>query len=285
LPRFLLAIVAAALATLALLPAASASAAVRSGIDRDSGVRVRLDGRAATITLDPHYTRIGFDGRPVRLSAGERVDVACGTSFREEAMMRGAAFVSATKRWPAGGGGLRFRFRRDLSAAVRWCVVEVGAGEDLGFVSFHRAEPRRRLAGGRGPDGRAWSLAAWRGDKLQPCARLRIGRRGYAERCFDDQAERDARVDVDFIAEGCSGDSYVLGVAPRSAVRVELVLSDGSRLAARVLGRPRGSRARATWFVLPLPSIAQLRAIEAFDAAGTMVGSEDLGDDGPIVLC
>jgi hypothetical protein len=169
-----------------------------------------------------------------------------------------------------------FRFRRDLSRRVRWCLLESEDFSDVAFVSFIDAEPARFVAKGRGPSGEWWRLAAWRGEQMEPCVRLRTGADGElsSRPCFGELADQEATLSVEYAVRG---DRFVYGAVGRSATAVRVRLADGSIELAELHSRPRGSRARAAYFVLALPREGPAPAgVRAVDAAGRTVGREPI---------
>jgi hypothetical protein len=77
-----------------------AAADVHRGVDRDHGVRFKLDGRVLTADAFTKAAR--------RAVFGKRIDAICVTAFT---------------------------FRRDISAHVKWCLLEDG-GRDVAAVDF-----------------------------------------------------------------------------------------------------------------------------------------------------
>jgi hypothetical protein len=123
---------AAALATvsLALAPGAGVAADGPVRIDELHGVRFELDGRVLTVRLVP-----GEDGRPPAVSRkvwGKRIDAVCSPAFHPR---RRSAVVRQVRRWPRGQLELSYRFGRDISNRVKWCLLEDRA-EDVALVSF-----------------------------------------------------------------------------------------------------------------------------------------------------
>jgi hypothetical protein len=128
----LAALLAAALAATSLAfasaPAAAAEGPVR--VDRVHGVRFELDGRILTVRILP-----GPDGRPPEVTRrvwGKRIDAICSPVFHPRSP---STIVRQIRRWPRGELELRYRFGRDISGRVKWCVLEDG-GVDVAAVGF-----------------------------------------------------------------------------------------------------------------------------------------------------
>ena len=264
-----------ALATFALALPASSGAAVRSELDRSAGLRLTLNGATLTaeIVRTPRFTRSPTTEEHLY---GKRVLGACSTSFRP--VRRSAVFTR--RLWPAGARELTFGFRRDLSRRVRWCLLEDAGGGDIAFVSFVDREPARVVAKGRGPSGEWWRLAAWRGEKMQPCMRLRTGAASPTAYlpCFDDFAERETTLAVE---HQTLADRFVYGSVGRSAVAVRVRLADGSIQLAKLHDRPRGSRVRARFFMLVLPKEGSpVVGVRAVDGMGRTVGRQPIHHSG-----
>jgi hypothetical protein len=243
-------------------------AAVKSELSRSDGMRLTLDGRTLTADLvrTPRFQRFP---PAEELVYDKRVLGACGTTFRHT--RRGVVFLR--RRWPAGARSLSFGFGRDISPRVRWCLVESADGSDVAFVSFVDAEPVRLVAKGRAQSGEWWRLSGRRGEKLQPCLSLRTGDdpAGSRSRCFDGLAEREATLAVDQFGDE-SGPTYVVGVVDRAAAAVRIRLDDGAVQNAPIYRRPRGSRVKASYFVLPLPIGAAIVGARAVAADGRTIG-------------
>jgi hypothetical protein len=271
---------AASVGVLACLGASEAGAAERVASDRQAEVRFALDGRALTLTV---VDRLRFDQHPktVETLSGSRVKVICGTTFYKPTPHN---YVLRRVRWPAGATSMTVQFRRDISARAKWCLVEPArSGGDIASVSFHAAEPGRRLTTGRLPDGRPWRLAAWRGEMLEPCLSLRTkGEIGGI--CFPDLAETDAGVEAYFTYQRCSGPTFVLGASARAAVRVVVKTKAGETVDAQLRSRPRGSRVRAQYFFAILDGVALVASVTSYDADGRML-ARDRGINGSGVGC
>ena len=114
-------------AALFVLVAPTARADEATRLDRLNGVRFALDGRVLTVTLVPQP-----DSRPPDARDdvwGRRIDAICSTG-------RGAT-VRDIRLWPDGQLELSYRFARDISGRVRWCLLEDGA-TDVAGVTFER---------------------------------------------------------------------------------------------------------------------------------------------------
>lgn len=263
------------LALLLLAAAPVADAARRSGVDRLAEVRLTLDGRhlTATVHSPPGAGSFSFESGEEMWQRSERLRAVCGTTFRPLRRSQRDRYVMSSGTWPRAASHASFVFRRDISARVRWCLLDGRDGGDVAFVSFLRGEPRRRVAGGRDRDGRRWTLAAWRSDRLAPCVRLRA-HGTWQGICFDDQAESPAQLDFTFWDGTCKAGSFLYGVAPEATAVVELVYANGhrERLAARAPAH--GSRLRARLFAGEL-SGADVAAITALDAAGKVLAADD----------
>jgi hypothetical protein len=100
-----------------------AAADVHRGVDRDHGVRFKLDGRVLTADAFTKAAR--------RAVFGKRIDAICVTAFRTDRGRR----VRTVRIWPEGRRRIAFTFRRDISAHVKWCLLEDG-GRDVAAVDF-----------------------------------------------------------------------------------------------------------------------------------------------------
>jgi hypothetical protein len=122
--RRITALLLAAAALPALPPAASA--ATRSAYDRDAGVRLTLEGRVLTAKLvrSTPATRKKLYGR--------RIEAACGAVSDAAS----ADLVHVARKWPRGHTRRRFRFGRDISEQVEWCLLEDRSGGDIAVVHF-----------------------------------------------------------------------------------------------------------------------------------------------------
>jgi hypothetical protein len=260
----------------AILPL-GAGAAVRTKVDRPHELRFALDGRTLTLTI---VDLRRFSQHPTTQSEllGKRVRIACGTSFRK---VDRTTLVMSTVRWPHGQSSISVQLARDISRRVVWCVVETTgrfAGGDIASVSFYKAEPGRRLASGRLSDGTRWRLAAWRGDRHQPCLRLRV-LDSDGTQCFDDEAETEAGIEAVFDVPVCTGETFVLGAVSRAATRVDIRMGDGSVVPAVLHPRPRGSQVRAQYFTALLRGPAaewppDVSSVAAYDARGRVIARD-----------
>jgi hypothetical protein len=116
--------------TLSLLVVPAAQGAERIEVDRTHGVRFELDGRVLTVRLLPQQDRARPDIR--REVWGRRIDAICSPVFHPRRPP-----VRQIRLWPRGELQLRFRFDRDVSYGVKWCLIEDDA-EDVAAVSFGR---------------------------------------------------------------------------------------------------------------------------------------------------
>jgi hypothetical protein len=115
----------AAVLFLLVVPPARADEATR--LDRLHGVRFALDARVLTVTLIPQPDR-----RPPDVRAdvwGSRIDAICSAGRRVR--------VRDVRLWPEGQLELSYRFPRDISGRVKWCLLENGA-TDVAGVTFER---------------------------------------------------------------------------------------------------------------------------------------------------
>ncbi|MDO8186073.1 hypothetical protein Q5424_25200 [Conexibacter sp. JD483] len=256
------------LLALLLLAAAApaADAARRSGVDRGTQVRLTLDGRVLTAKLVTPRSGAVFSHRWGEQRA-TRLFAACGTTFKPIEPSQRSRYAYARGRWPLDARRATFRLPRDISARASWCLLEGPDGGDYAFVSFHRAEPQRRIAGGRGDDGRAWSLTAGQGDHLAPCVELRAHGSGVG-RCFEDQAEIDARLDWEFENATCKTGFFAYGVAPPATAQIALTYAGGRVETTAALAPPAGSKMRARLFATALTGGDAPVSIAALDAAG-----------------
>jgi hypothetical protein len=108
-------------------------AADRVASDDRARVEFRLDGHLLTATILPNDAHFVTD--TAEELQGRLVTAACGTRLAEE---RGRS-TNRTRRWPRDRTQLKYWLRRDLSAHVRWCVLETGkTGGDVAGVTFTR---------------------------------------------------------------------------------------------------------------------------------------------------
>lgn len=125
------ALTAACLATATLAVAAGASTSpVR--LDRLHGVRFELSGSVLTVALAPQPGRTPPDVR--RQLWGKRIRAVCAPTFNPREAPRSA--VRAVRLWPRGALEVRYRFPRDVSSNVKWCLLEDVNGGDVAGVDF-----------------------------------------------------------------------------------------------------------------------------------------------------
>jgi hypothetical protein len=106
--------------------AGASDAATRRATDREAGIRFTLEERVLTVQILRRAPR-----RVRRQVLGERVTAACQR-------YRPVVKVTDTRRWRDGSRRLRFRFARDISSSVAWCLLEHRRGGDVAFASFGR---------------------------------------------------------------------------------------------------------------------------------------------------
>jgi len=92
-------------------------------VDRERGMRFTLDARVLKVKALTKVAR--------RAVFGQRIDAICSTAFRPD---RGRK-VRAVRVWPEGRHRIAFTFKQDVSADVKWCLLEDG-GEDVAGVDF-----------------------------------------------------------------------------------------------------------------------------------------------------
>jgi uncharacterized protein DUF6636 len=111
----------------------STLAATRSSTDKRHGVDFVLRGHLLTATVKPQPIA---DAPDVRQDLqGRRVTAVCGTNLSEG---KGVTTYRA-RRWPKNRLALKYWLPRDVSARVRWCVLETGrTGGDVAGVVFKR---------------------------------------------------------------------------------------------------------------------------------------------------
>jgi hypothetical protein len=249
-----------ALAIFLILPG-SAAGAVKTGLDRHAGMRLTLDGRVLTAKI---ANARGGDLDLEEQLYGKRIDAVCSSSFlrpRQHSVVR-------ARRWPVGARRLSFRFGRDISDRVKWCLIEKH-GVDVAAVTYILPEPIRFVGKGRGPSGTWWRLGAGTGVLGEPCVLWRTERTS-ARLCFSKFAERRVTLGLQqWLA--CDRDAYFFGVVSPTAAAVRLVLVDGTSVDADVYDRPRGSHLRARLFAAALPGGTDVRAAQSFDAAGALL--------------
>lgn len=247
---------------MSLAVAAPSGAAVRYGTDLHAGIRLTLKGRMLTATI-------------VRAKAGnevfgKRIDAICSSRAPDPRHRRD--WVRAVRRWPAGAARVRFRFKRDISASAKWCLIEHRAA-DVALVWFLKREPARFVAKGRGPAGDWWRLATWRGILAEPCMLVR-SREWGARPCFAQFADRPVTLAAEQLAP-CERDAIVFGVVSLAAAAVRVTTADGAISDATLYERPRGTRVRARYFVAVFPKDTEVTAIESVDATGRSLRRQD----------
>jgi hypothetical protein len=100
-------------------------------VDRERGMQFTMDGRVLKVKALTHAAR--------RAVFGKRIDAICATAFRPNRGRR----VRDVQDWPVGQARIAFSFKRDISARVKWCLLEDG-GADVAGVDF---APPPRLRG------------------------------------------------------------------------------------------------------------------------------------------
>jgi hypothetical protein len=136
-------------ALLLIVPAAQAERLTK--LDRDHGVRFTLDGAVLTVRLEPQPGQSPADipedvwGRQIR--------AACSPVFTFRPRKARRLAVVQTQLWPEGQLELRYRFGRDISDRVKWCILEEASGRDVAeagfapFIRVHASTPRERRIG------------------------------------------------------------------------------------------------------------------------------------------
>lgn len=121
-------------------------AAIRVERDQKAGIEFHLEGHLLTATIVPQDLEI-VPGTAQELQ-GHLVRASCGTRLAQ-----GKGRVThRTRRWPPGKAALKYWFGRDLSAGVRWCILEEGGregGADIAVVYFKRPKHPAKAASGR----------------------------------------------------------------------------------------------------------------------------------------
>jgi hypothetical protein len=236
-------------------------------------MRLTLDGRALTaeIVRTPQFQRNPTTEEQLY---GKRIDAVCSSSFfrpRSHSVVR-------TRLWPVGARRLSFRFRRDISARVKWCLIEHDAS-DIAVVSFIEREPMRFIGKGRGPSGEWWRLAGRRGRFAEPCALLRI--RGWGTQpCFQAFSDRPVTLGASEFSVCGRRDVFVVGVVSRRAASVRVVTAAGETFEAKLFAPASGSRVRARYFVAALPEVTPTR-VESLDAGGSILARRSLPGQTP----
>jgi hypothetical protein len=119
-------------ALLLIVPAARAEEVTR--LDRDHGVRFTLDGAILTVRLEPQPGRRPADVRGEVW--GERIRAACSPVFTFRPRKARRLAVVRTQLWPEEHQELSYRFGRDISVRVKWCILEDVSGGDVAEASF-----------------------------------------------------------------------------------------------------------------------------------------------------
>ncbi len=227
-------------------------------------MRLKLDARVLTASV----VRAGDRELKAKLF-GKRIDAICSSSFFHP----GRHSVVRTRLWPVGARRMSFQFSRDISARVKWCLVEHDAS-DIAFVSFIEREPMRFVGKGRGPSGEWWRLAGRRGLFAEPCALLRI--RGWDTRpCFEEFSDRPVTLGASEFSVCGRRDVFVVGVVSRRAVSVRVVTAAGETFEAKLFEPAGGSRVRGRYFVAALPEVTPTR-VESLDAEGSILARRSL---------
>jgi hypothetical protein len=239
--------------------------ATRSKLGEDE-IRFTLSGKVLTVAIVDRKNFTQYPS-PQQELYGKRVDVGCGTSFRQPRV----GFAGKRVRWPVGARSITVHLGRDISRSAKWCFVEEGrGGGDIGFVSFFDAEPGRRLTSGRFANGRRWRIASWRGKQLEPCLAFRLPGDRYTM-CFGDEAELEAVLSATLLLPTCAAEGVVVGATARTARSATVILADGTRMEAALYRRPRGSRVKAQYLVAILPAPVEVVAVETRDRDGKLI--------------
>ena len=118
---------------LAMLATAALAASVPgpARTDRDHGVRFNLQGTVLTVSLlKPDVSEELW---------GKRIRAICSPVFGAQARFRA---VRAVEVWPDGAPELSYTFDRDVSEAVKWCLLEdADGGGDVAGVDFQAFFP------------------------------------------------------------------------------------------------------------------------------------------------
>jgi hypothetical protein len=232
-------------------------------------MRLTLDGRVLTAKIaDVGTSR----GRTLEEKLyGKRIDAICSPSFDPSRRQ----LVVRRRLWPTGARRVSFRFGRDISRRVKWCLIEHDAA-DIASVSFTKPEPIRLVGKGRGPSAAWWRLGGGTGPMGEPCVLWRIAR-ASARWCFSQFAERRVTLGVEQSPE-CDGDLYLFGVVSAAAATVRLALADGTSVDANRYEAPRGSRIRPRFFAAALPEGSAVRSVQALDDAGGVLAERRVPD-------
>lgn len=104
---------------------------VRRAVDPHSPFRFTLSGRQLLVDLRPDSDEHRRDTRLAGVQ-GRRVVAVCATTLHGPT---GTATVRRT-RWPRRARALRVRLPQDVSAAVRFCLLEEPGGADIAVGRF-----------------------------------------------------------------------------------------------------------------------------------------------------
>jgi hypothetical protein len=222
-----------------------------------------LDGRVLTAEL---VRRVGTPPTSERLFGRRVVGVCTGTIGRP-----GADFVRAVRVWPRGRRRLGFRFGRDISERVVWCLLESRGGEDLAVGYYIRAEPLRLVAEGGSPSGMGWRMWGGRGYLTEPCVRVRLSSGHRTRHCFRTAVLERSRLSTILDVPSCGGDTYLYGVTALEAAEVRLRLFDRTILTAQLFEPPHGSLVGRRYFMAIVPGLASIRAVSALGPTGEML--------------
>jgi hypothetical protein len=252
-----------ALAAAVLTAPSPAPAATKTAYDRHAGMRLTLDGRVLTAEL---VRRVGMPPTSKRLFGRRIVGLCTATIARPR-----ADSVQAIRVWPRGRKRLRFRFRRDISERVVWCLLEEPGGGDIAVGYYIRAELPRFVAEGSSPSGRGWRMWGWRGQLTEPCVQIRFSAGDGTSHCFQSAVLERSRLSTILEVPSCRGDTYLYGVTAPEAAEVRLRLFDGTILNAQVFDPPTGSLVGRRYFMAVVPGLAKVRAVSALAATGDML--------------
>jgi hypothetical protein len=251
-----------AAAAAALTAPAPTSAATRTDFDRDSGVRLTLEGRVLTVDL----VRPSRSMR--RRLFGERVKAICSSYLPYTHRIS----VRVVRRWPRGRERLRFHFARDISEDVVWCLLETPSGGDIAAGWYIRPEPFRPVGEGGSPSGVGWRMWGRMGSLTEPCLRVLFANDVRTNDCLGTAAGGFTRLATILDVRSCSGDTYVYGVAAPETVEVRLRLFDGTILTGQLLEPPADSQVNMRYFMAIAPGIAKVRAVRALASTGHVLG-------------
>src|SRR5262245_62527758 len=108
-------------------------------------------------------------------------------------------------------------------------------------------------------------MAGRAGLALEPCVKVLVGG-SHLQGCLAIQLVRDVGMLVAVEQPDCTDDTFVYGMAPSTTASVEVQLAGGETVEAALYGPPRGSRARARWFMAPIAGAAHVERVVARDA-------------------